>query len=123
MTLKDFLISVKAKFPNTANELILAAANDLEEKISSELLSPAGLMGREKPLDLVDTDTQLLLANEDAFLYEAYVFSILALDEKDFTLSDAYSAVFNSRFDYLAVKFRKENTPQKSTRITGGMFI
>lgn len=123
MTLKDFIISVKEKFPNAENELILSAINDLEEKLSNELLSPAGLKGRERPLDLLNTNLDLLLANEDPFLYEAYVFSILALDEKDFTLCDAYSALFNSRFEGLAVKFRKENAPQKSTRITGGMFV
>lgn len=123
MTFKDFLITIKDKYPNAKNELILSAVNDLEEKLTTEILLPAGLGGQKAPLDLLNTDTELLLKNEDAFIYEAYVTSIIALDEKDFTSFNAYSALFNERFDALAVKFRKENMPKKSTQITGGMFI
>ena len=123
MTFKDFLITIKDKYPNAKNELILSAVNDLEEKLTTEILLPAGLGGQKAPLDLLNTDTELLLKNEDVFIYEAYVTSNIALDEKDFTSFNAYSALFNERFDALAVKFRKENMPKKSTQITGGMFI
>lgn len=123
MTLNEFLIQVKENFPNATNELILAVINDLEEKLTTELLVPSGLSGRSEPLKTTDTDAILLLSNDDSFIYEAYVLSILALNEKDFSLYDAYSTIFNCRYEGLGVKLRRQNTPKKSTRITGGMFI
>ena len=63
MTFKDFLITIKDKYPNAKNEVILSAVNDLEEKLTTEILLPAGLGGQKAPLDLLNTDTELQTYN------------------------------------------------------------
>lgn len=124
MTLRNLIIKIRESFPGADEKDICQSVNELESELKSEIFSPAGVECRNSALDVKkDIDCSLILSDEHSAIYTSYISHILALGETDYERANAFSDIFNQKFDELAAEFRRQNIPIKRTPIRGGMFL
>ena len=120
MKLLDIDTAVKERFPEVELYTICRLVNDLEHKINCEIFSPCGIDARREPLDVrSDTHSPLILEDGYLLLYVYYVFWGLSINEMNLEAANYYSALFNEKYNKLAIFYRRNYKPIKNTAITG----
>lgn len=120
MNLLDIDTAVTERFPEAEPNTICQLVNDLEHRINCEIFSPCGIEARNEPLDFrTDTHMPLLLDDGYLLLYVYYVFWGLSINEMNLESANSYSALFNEKYNKLAIFYRRNYMPIKNTPITG----
>lgn len=120
MTLRDVITAVQKEFPTAKSKVICSFVVDLEEKLCNEILLPAGIVLEKHIKNPNDIDAELILEDNNFMLYVSYILSLLALNEKDFSLADVYANLFNNKFSEFATFTRRNFVPAKNTPILVG---
>lgn len=122
MTLIELIQQIKISYPDADTVQICRSLNELEYRISEDVLKPAGLPYRAKPLDLNnDQKTNLIIGDGYSAMYIAYISAFLSMSECDFESANAHSALFNQKYTELSTEIRRKHLPVSKTHLKGGM--
>lgn len=121
MTLQQLIHIIKKDFPKANSADICRVVNELEYRISKEILKPAGLPYREQLLlEKTDLNTPLLIGEQYLVIYTSYISAFISMLESDWERANALSEIFNQKYSELATEIRKSHIPVTKTAIKGG---
>jgi len=121
MTLQQLIHIIKKDFSNASSSDICRIVNELEYRISKEILKPAGLPCREQLLlDKTDMNTPLLIGEQYLVIYTSYISAFISMLESDWERANAFSEIFNQKYSEFATQIRKSHIPVTKTAIKGG---
>lgn len=121
MTLQQLTHIIKKDFSKANSLEVCRIINELEYRISNEVLKPAGLPYREHMLsEKTDQNTSLLIGEQHLIIYTSYITAFFAMSESDWERANAFSELFNQKFSEFAAEVRKNHTPVTKNTIKGG---
>lgn len=124
VTLIELTQLIKKSYPSADTAQIFKVINELEYRISEDILKPAGLPHRTEVLNENDNqNTALIIGDGYLTIYTSYVFAFLAMLESDFETANAHSALFNEKYSELATEIRRKYLPISNTYLNGGMLL
>lgn len=122
MTLLNIVTATRERFPDVSEKEVCLIVNELESRLINEIFSPYKIEVCDKKLS-VDADMQvpLLLGEENILLYVYFISSVLSFRELDFNAANAFATAFNEKFSELSAFYRRNNTPAKNIKLSGGI--
>lgn len=122
MTLIELTQVIKKSYPSSDTAQIIKVINELEYRISEDILKPAGLPHRTEVLsEKNDQNAALIIGDGYLTIYTSYVFAFLAMLESDFETANAHSTLFNQKYNELATETRRKHLPISNTTLNGGI--